>query len=99
MDTHSQSRFNRYHAKFLYPKKYIAQQGLIAGDRVVEAFVDPENPTTSVSIVYTPIPGDFTKISSFGSGKDTIRDYLVPKGDDIESDVLNENLSGNTCEF
>ena len=86
--------FNRYHTKFSYPKKYVSQQGVIGGDRTVEAFVDPEIPTTSVSIVYTPIPGDFTKISSFGSGKDTIRDYLVPKGNDVESEVLNENLIG-----
>jgi hypothetical protein len=87
---------DRYHTKFLYPKKYIAQEGLIGGDRAVEAFVDPDISTTSVSIVYTPIPGDFTRISSFGSGKETIRDYLVPKGNDIESEVLNENLNGIT---
>ncbi len=67
---------------------------MIGGDRVVEAFVDPKTPTTSVSVVYTPIPGDFTKISSFGTGKDTIRDYLVPKGDNVESEVLNEKLNG-----
>lgn len=47
-----------------------------------------------MSVVYTSIPGDYTKISSFGSGKDTIRDYLVPKGDDVESEVLNEKLIG-----
>ena len=68
----------RYHTSFDYPKDFTASEGKI-GDRKIEAFTDPTDPDTSVSVVITGIPADFTKLGSFGTGKETIRDYLVPK--------------------
>ena len=87
----------RYHTSFDYPKDFIASEGKLSGDRKIEAFTDPTDPDTSVSIVITAIPGDFTKLGSFGTGKETIRDYLVPKNvkDGVcFSDVLSENVKG-----
>jgi len=69
----------RYHTSFDYPKDFVASEGKLSGDRKIEAFTDPKDPDTSVSVVITGIPGDFTKLGSFGTGKETIRDYLVPK--------------------
>ena len=89
----------RYHTSFDYPKDFIRSEGILSGDRKIEAFTDPKDPDTSVSIVITAIPGDFTKLGSFGTGKDTIRDYLVPKNvkDGVcFSEVLNENVKGET---
>ena len=61
--------------------------------------LDPNDPDTSISVVISAIPGDYTKLGSFGTGKDTIRDYLVPKNvpDGVcVSNVLNENVKGET---
>jgi hypothetical protein len=89
----------RYHTTFDYPKDFIASQGKISGDRIIEAFTDPTDSDTSVSVVVTGVPGDFTKLGSFGTGKDTLRDYLVPKNVQngiCVSEVLNENVKGET---
>ena len=69
----------RYHTSFDYPTSFIASEGKLSGDRKIEAFTDPTDPDTSVTVVITGIPADFTKLGSFGTGKETIRDYLVPK--------------------
>lgn len=53
--------------------------------------------STSVSIVYSPIPADYTKLTSFGAGKDTIRDYVLPPNKDgIQSTLISENVKGET---
>lgn len=57
--------------------------GALSGERPVDAFVDPNDADSSVSIVYTPIPADFSRLSSFGGGKDTIRQYLLPSGNPL----------------
>jgi len=89
----------RYHTSFNYPKDWIFSEGKLSGDRKIEAYTDPNDADTSISIVITAIPADFTKLGSFGTGKDTIRDYLVPKNvpDGVcTSNVLNENVKGET---
>lgn len=88
----------RYKTSFDYPKDWIVSEGKLSGDRKIEAFTDPTDADTSVSIVITGIPADYTKLGSFGGGKETIRDYLVPKnveGNVCTSEVLNENVRGD----
>jgi hypothetical protein len=63
----------RYHTSFDYPKNWIKSEGQLSGGRPIEVFVDPTDDATSVSVVITAIPADFTKLGSFGGGKETIR--------------------------
>ena len=85
---------DRYHTTFEIPKGWTASSGALSGERKIEAWIDPTSEDTSVSIVYTPIPADFTRLTSFGGGKDTIREYLVPRGEGIETEVLDEKVKG-----
>ena len=39
-----------YHTQFEYPAAYVPARGAISGDRKVDAFVDPSDPETSVSV-------------------------------------------------
>lgn len=39
---------------------------------------------------------DYTKLTSFGAGKDTLRQYLLPTGDGVTSEVINEFVKGET---
>eukprot|EP01031_Cornospumella_fuschlensis_P031765 gene31765-38394_t len=84
-----------YHASFQYPSAWIRNDGQISGRRAVTAFVDPNHADTSVSIVYSPIAADFTKLGSLG-GKDALRLYLVPQGNGVTAEVLDERTSGDT---
>lgn len=89
----------RYHTSFDYPQDWVVSEGKLSGDRKIEAFTDPNDPDTSISIVISAIPGDYLRLGSFGTGKDTIRDYLVPKNvpDGVcVSNILNENIKGET---
>jgi hypothetical protein len=74
-----------------YPAGWTESSGALSGDRSVEAFVSPKDASTSVSIVYTPIPADFAKLSSFGD----LQGYLIPKGEGVESKVLSERTKGD----
>ena len=53
------------------------------------------DPDTSISAVYTPIAADFTRITSFG-GIETLRQYMIPKSDDITIEVVREKLQGDS---
>ena len=85
----------RYHTGFTYPSDWEKKNGELSGGRSLDAFVDPNDPETSVSAVYTPIPADYNRISSFG-GLETIRQYLIPRGDGVKSTVLSEKLFGES---
>lgn len=85
----------RYHTTFNYPSKWVYNTGALAGDRKVEAWVSPEDPLTSASLVITAIPADYTRLTSFG-GKDTLREYLVPRGEGIGCTVVSEVIKGET---
>ena len=74
-----------------YPAGWTESSGALSGDRSVEAFVSPKEASTSVSIVYTPIPADFAKLSSFGD----LQGYLIPKGEGVESKVLSQRIKGD----
>jgi hypothetical protein len=80
-----------YHTTFQYPSTFTPSVGDAGGDRQVEAFVDPTDHDTSVSIVYTPIPGDYTRINSFG-GPVGLKQYMLPEG----AQLLSEDLRGET---
>lgn len=67
--------------------------GVLSGDRKVDAFVDPKDPDTSLSIVFTPIPADFSRLTSFG-GKDSIRDYVLPKAEGVTTKIVDESVKG-----
>lgn len=86
---------DRYGTSFKYPSSWSAQEGKLSGERSVNAFIDPSSPDTSVSVVFTAIPADFTNLNAFG-GKENIRSYLLPKGEDVKTTLLEEKLSGNS---
>lgn len=83
----------RYHTSVNYPSDWEARVGAVSGDRVVEAFIDPNDPETSASLVFTPIPADYSRISAFG-GKENLRDYMVPKGEGVTTEIVSESLKG-----
>jgi len=80
-----------YHTKFDYPASYDELKGQISGGRVVTSFRDPQDADTSVSVVFNPIPGDFTSLNSFG-GSENLKQYLIPKG----ASLLRETRVGDT---
>lgn len=86
----------RYHTTFNYPDRWTKSTGSLSGDRTIEAWVDPNDADTSVSIVYTAIPADYTRLTSFGGGKETLREYLVPRGEGIDCKVVKESIKGET---
>jgi hypothetical protein len=81
----------RYHTRLEYPSDWKAMSSELSGGRSLEAFVDPVDSDTSVSVAYTAIPGDFTKLSSFGD----LKSYLLPKGESVTTSLLSENTKGN----
>ena len=83
----------RYHTTLKYPTDWEEKIGSLSGDRTVIAFTNPKDIDTSVSIVFTPIPADYTKLNSFG-GKETIRQYLLPTGDGITTNLIDEHVKG-----
>lgn len=86
----------RYHTTFNFPSKWVYNLGTLAGDRKVEAWVSPDDPQTSASLVISPIPADFTRLTSFGGGKETLREYLIPRGEGIACTVVSEGIKGET---
>jgi hypothetical protein len=84
----------RYHTRFEYPSSWQEASGRLSGDRTITAFVDPVDQTTSASIVFTPIPADFSKLGSFG-GPDSLRSFILPRGDNVETSVVSENIKGD----
>lgn len=97
--TYSNERFK---TSFQYPSDFELKTGSISSDRVVEAFVDPSNKDISISIVYNPIPADYSRLTSFGggtgvTGKEYLRDLLMPRNvDGIESTLVSEKVKGET---
>lgn len=87
---YSQYSNERYHTKLSYPSEWKEKSGDL-GERNLIAFVDPKDGQKSASIVFTPIPGDFTRLSSFGD----LHSYLVPKGEGITLDLIEEKTKGN----
>ena len=85
----------RYHTKISYPAAWDVKEGRVSGDRTVQAFVDPEDAETNASIVFSPIPADYNRLSAFG-GKERLRDYMIPRGDDIETSVISETVKGES---
>ena len=86
----------RYHTQFEIPKGWTSATGVLSGERKVEAWIDPTDAGTSVSLVFTPIPADFTRLTSFGGGKETLREYLVPRGEGIDAKIIDETIKGET---
>ena len=80
------------HYSVSYPSDWIVKDGQLSGERILKAFVNPKDASASVSIVYTPIPADFNRLSSFGD----IESYLIPKGDGISTEVVSQSTKGET---
>jgi hypothetical protein len=80
----------RYHTEIQYPSNWVSKVSVLPGDRTVQAFIDPDDADTSVSLVFTPIPADFNRISAFGN----LREYMIPKGDDATTEVISETTKG-----
>ena len=85
----------RYGTSLKYPFDWEEKTGTLSGDRTVVAFTCPDDKDTSVSLVFSPIPADYSKLTSFG-GKDTIRQYLLPSGDGISTKVVDEYIKGES---
>ena len=92
----------RYHTVVDIPADFedrsasLANNGGYSDRPPVVAFVDPTHPETSVSLVFTAIPADFTRLSSFGN-KETIRALILPKAaDGLAITQVNEALKGET---
>lgn len=85
----------RYQTTFKYPASWEEKGGQLSGDRSLTAFINPTDSDTSISVVYTPIPADYTTINSFG-GKDSIRQYVLPKAEGIETKVIDERVKGDS---
>lgn len=85
---------DRYETSFQYPSSWEERQGEISGGRIVDAFVDPTDSDTSVSVVISPVPADFTRLTSFGQGKETIRDYVLPSGEGVTTTLITEKVKG-----
>ena len=81
----------RYGVDVEIPNGWIYNKGQLSGERKLEAWTNPEVPGTSVSLVFTPIPADFTRLTSFGG---SIREYLVPRGEGIECEIISEKTKG-----
>ena len=47
--------------------------------------------SSSSQVVFNPIPGDFTKLNSFG-GASGLKQYMLPEG----ADLVDESLKGDT---
>ena len=87
----------RYHTKIDYPADFEDALGNVDDDasgRKVVAFIDPKNKDVSASLVFTAIPADYTRLTSFGT-KDMIRAFVVPKEQDgLTTQLLSESTKG-----
>lgn len=89
---YSSYRNDRYHTSLKYPSEWEKKSGDLSGGRSVDAFVDPKEVDISASVVYTPIPADFTKLTSFGD----LQSYLLPKNQDgFSYKLISESTKGN----
>ena len=89
---YSSYRNDRFHTSLKYPSDWLEKNGDLSGGRSVDAFVDPKDSDVSASVVYTPIPADFTKLTSFGD----LQSYLLPKNQDgYEYKLISESTKGN----
>jgi hypothetical protein len=78
-----------------YPSNWEKKDATLSGDRTLVAFTDPQDFDTSASLVFSPVPADYNKLTSFG-GADVVRRYLVPSGEGVETKVINEKMKGET---
>lgn len=85
---------SRYQFDLKYPNNFVSFDGALSSDRNLVAFVDPNDKDASVSVVVTAIPADFTKLNSFGGGKENIRQYVLPTGEGIETGLIDESVKG-----
>lgn len=96
-ETFSTYKNARYETSLNYPSSWQTNTGSLSGERSVVAFTDPNDADTSASIVFTPVPADYTKLNSFG-GKDNLRLYLLPSGEGVATKLIQENVKGE-CYF
>ena len=80
------------HYSLNYPSDWTQNEATLSGERKLKVFQSPTDKTASVSVVYTPIPADFMRLSAFGD----IQQYLIPKGDGIHTEVISESTKGET---
>lgn len=71
---------DRYGYRFRIPKAgWTKSTANLSGSRQVTAFVSEADGDSNINMVETPIPGDFQKLTSFGT-LDNVLDTLVPRG-------------------
>ena len=74
-----------------YPSSWTENKAELSGDRTVDAFVNPADASASISYVWTPIPADFAKLTSFGD----LDGYLIPKGEGVKTEVIKKETKGD----
>jgi hypothetical protein len=84
----------KYHMEIKYPTSWVQRKAELSGGRDLQVFIDPNDSDRSVSVAFTAIPADYSKLQSFG-GIETLRQYLLPKGNEIESEIITESIKGN----
>ncbi len=80
----------RYSYKIDYPQSWTQSSATLSGERPLLAWTSPKVSSTSVSVVYTPVPADFNRLTSFGD----LRGYLEPKGEGVSTQVIAEQSKG-----
>ena len=90
-----QYRNDKFQTSLGFPSDWETKFGTLSGQRSIVAFTDPNDQDTSASIVFSPIPADYTKLSSFG-GKDSLRVSLLPSGEGVSTKVVDEKVKGES---
>ncbi|GMI32686.1 hypothetical protein TrCOL_g5723 [Triparma columacea] len=82
-----------YNFVLSYPSDYIYTSQTLADRRVLQLFVSPTSPSTSLFISYTPVRDDYTSLSSFGSVDQVGQMTILPKSELAGSGVESEMIS------
>lgn len=56
----------RYHTVLSYPADFVIKTGQLSGERDVIAFTDPNDPDTSASLVFSPVPAGTPSLTASG---------------------------------
>ena len=91
-----------YNFLLAYPSNYIYTTQTLSDRRVLNLFVSPSTPSTSIFISYTPVRDDYTSLASFGSVDQVGQMTILPKsslaGTGISSSMVS-SVSKNDAYF
>ena len=96
----------KFGVKFEVPASWVRTDSTLGSDaqggggasRRIILFVDPKDNNNNAFIAYTPVRGDYTSLSSFGT-IDYVSHTIVPEGPGIESELLDSVSKPNSYYF